>query len=354
MSGRVKVMKRMVEPNAMIVRGQLPQIRTKIPIGQQSELHISLMEFLKTLNYKYGTIKNEDDTVNEEESKPNGIGHPYKIKCAVGKAPPGLLTLINYFAIDKNIPMSDIERIVVSIYPPPKRTSDYENTIEPALMITRDRCIYFANSDELIHYKMIDASKVQQLFGMAMPPNAMNSIPEHIERGNGYHFIQTSAVALSIKYNDLSTFQIAVKDGKGTKNKSFEKRPLARYIVVIDFIMTSVCFKRSMKETVNVVADMADLKHDKPEGKMAKSMLEKLTGDSSILEEIPELVELDPESGEIMSSSSVNEIADEKIGDDNVENDEIEDVEEIIIPEEKKEITGYTNKELIDEVGDLL
>lgn len=283
MSRHSKPIKRAVEPNVLQVKSQLPELRTKILIGHKTDMHNELMDYLREVPYKYGTQPDDETT------RPNHIGKPFSVKCGVGKGPAGLLSLIDFFAVDRRIDLSEISTVKVTIFPPPLHSSTYENVIEPAQMIVGNRCIYYANSDELIHYKMIDAAKLQATLGMAIPRNASQSVPEHVERGYGYHMTQTSAVALSIKFSDTSSFKITIRDGKGSKEKSMDKKPLARYIVVIDYIMTNAVFRETMKKTAGIVGDIADSKPGTVQGNMAKAALKQLADeDEPLLVDVPE------------------------------------------------------------------
>lgn len=315
MAGRVKVMKKTVQPNVLQVKSQLPELRTRISIGHKTDTHNLLMDYLKTLPYKYGT--QEDD----EDSRPSHIGKPFNIKCAVGKGPPGLLGLIDFFVVDRRIDLSEISQVKVSVYPPPLKSSNYENTIEPALMLTRDRCFYVANSDQLLNYKMVDASKLQSMLGMAIPTNATQSIPEHVERGFGYHMSQTSAASLSLKYVDSNGFKTTIRDGKGSREKTIETRPLSRYIVVIDFIMTNSVFRETMKKTTGIVGDIAESKPDTAQGKMAKATLERMAES----ETDPLIIDVPPE--EVTGSKEVETL----YGEDDVEDVEMPQTDEALL-----------------------
>lgn len=268
MPPKIKMMKKMCIPEGEL-RRQIPRIRTKITVGQETEIHNKAREFVRDLKYTYGPIEDEFGVV----ITPSGIGKPYTIKCAVDKVPEGLRDLVDFFKVSEGIPSEELSRIVIYVYPPPRNPSSHENEIEAAKMITRDRVIYFVNSDEYISYKMLDPTKIQKILGMNVPANAINEIPEHAVRGNGYHLSQTSAVSLSVCFNDARTFQASIPNGRGSMLKSYTKLPDRRYVIVVDYILTPEQFKKTMKETAGVIGQVADQEPNSAKGAMAKKAL---------------------------------------------------------------------------------
>ena len=356
MSGRGKMVKRICEPDAMTVKAQLPQLRTKINVGQQTETHEKAREYVKNIEFKYGTQPGEDD------ERPSSIGKPYKILCSKDKIPSGLSMIVDFFQSDRRIPANEVSKVVITIYPPPKDPSSYENIIEAAQMITRDRFIYFINSDEFLHYRMIDATKLQAMLGMAVPSNAAQSIPEHVERGNGYHMSQTSAVALSLRFNNERSFQTNIRNGKGTVLKTYDKLPTLRYIIVIDFIMTNSVFRETMKKTANIVGDIADQKPNTVQGKMAQAAVQKMKEEAKEdLPVPPPLVQNEDDKTAAPSSSSVRSqnpksMLDKLREDSGAVLIEIPDSKSTEAASDKVEILEdeTKKKDLLKEVGDLL
>jgi hypothetical protein len=336
MAPKGKMMKRFIEPNAAVVRAQLPKLRTKINIGQQSEAHIQLMNFIDKQEFKYGPQPTDPE---DAHPRPEFIGKPMRFNCKPDTVPPELSLFTQYLIVDRRIPMEDISTIVITIYPEPKSISDFENVIDAPKMTVRDRFIYFAGSDDLVNYKMIDSSQIKDFFGMKMPPGSLEYIPEHVVRGNVYHFGSITSISLTVKFNNLNYFQISVKDGKGSRPKNIEKRVLARRVVMVDFLYTTPKFKEVMKSLVTQFDEEKEEKKGTVEGKMMEKAFEKLSTNP----EIDGLIEISEETG-LEADSKIS-------GDD-------EDVEDIPLPGEPvreytiEESTGYTDAELLDIAGD--
>jgi len=266
---RGRTVKKYVEPPQSFINTKLPEIRTKILIGHNSDIHNKLMEHVNKLPFKYGP-KNEDDS-----DRPEHVGQPYKIKCSKNNIPPGFSSLISYYIVDRDIPLEEISNIIITIYPPPKKSTSYENTIEPALLVTRDRFIYFAISDEMIEYKMIDPKKLQTMIGMAMPKNICPSISEYVERGYSYHMNQLSSVSMMIKCDDNQTFlKKAILNGH--RDETRKKFPFYRHIVVVDFIMENSIFKQSLTKLTGIISDVSE-NDNTVKGKMATKILDQVS-----------------------------------------------------------------------------
>ena len=202
--------------------------------------------------------------------------------------------------IFRSIPENEINACVITIYPPPKHSSDYINTIDPGLLLVRDRFVYFANSDEYIEYVMQNPDKIKGMFGIDLPKGMPTEINEHVIRGNAYHFSQTSAVGMSIRFDDKTGFKKTIKVGKGFQNKLFEKKLNARYVIVIDFMMNSETFKKSIKGGIQSIANTAEEHKGTHAGRIAEKALQRMKEDAQVQSEIgddedepaPELVQL--------------------------------------------------------------
>lgn len=285
---RVQKMKKMMMPNPDQLSEQIVSMRDKIFIGQKTDLHNEVVEWAKSIEYVYGTQEGED------VSRPSIVGKPYRAKFkSMASFPEKLRGLKDFLMINQSIPDEEIHAAVVTVFPPPKAPSGYENTIEPALMLARDRFVYVANSDDMFHYVMQNPDKIKEMFGMHVPKNMMKEIPEHAERGNAYHFNQTSAVSLSIKFGDESSFRKTIRNGRGWMEKSFEKRVKGRYIIVIDLLMNPDAFKASIKDTIGYIGDIAEEEKGTVKGNFARQTLQKIKDDMVKDEEdAPELVQV--------------------------------------------------------------
>lgn len=286
-------MKKMMMPNPDQLSEQIVSLRDKILVGQKTELHNEVVEWVKSIDYLYGTQE------GEEVSRPACVGKPYRAKFkSMTSFPDKLNRLKDFLMVNQGIPDEEIHAAVVTVFPPPNSNSSYENVIEPALMLVRDRFIYVANSDERFCYVMQNPDKIKELFGMDVPKNMISEIPEHAERGMAYHFNQTSAVSLSVKFNDMSSFEKQVKNGKGWITRSFDKRIKSRYIIVIDLMMNPAAFKASIKDTIGYIGDIAEEEGSGTvKGKFAMKTLQKLKEDMVKDEvpdedEVPDLVEI--------------------------------------------------------------
>jgi len=282
-----------IMPSQEQIGQQLESLRTKILVGQGSEIHNSAVEWVRNIDYKYGTQEGEDVT------RPSVVGKPYKAQVKrMDSFPPGLSKLKDFFLFDRQIPVNEIHAAIITVYPPPRESSSYENTIETALMVTRDRFIYVIGSDEMVEYTMQNPDQMSETFGMKVPKNAMREIPEHVERGYAYHMQQTSAVAMCWKFNDTNFFKKMTRNGKGFRETSFEKRVRGRYIVVIDFLMDAKRFKETIKETVGYISEIAEDEKGTAKGVMAQKALEKIKDEEEDVEDVeipdnvPQLVDI--------------------------------------------------------------
>ena len=279
----------MIRPSTRQIRSQLPQIRRKILIGQNSEIHKAAVAYANSLPYIYGT---RDDDV-----RPDHIGKINKEKYQLSDVPAELNPLVSFFIHSQRIPLNELKSVVISILPPPLLISDYENIIENAGLISRDRCLYFANSDVFMKYKMIDPEKLKSLAGLTMPSNGMEFIEERMERGYGYHLDADNAITLSLRFTNQKTFTESNCDGSRTV--SFDTKPLTRFVFIIDFIATSVAVKSRLNNAMQKIGDIAE--NDEGEkGQIASRILENVNSQRAELtakntpdeDDVPLLIEV--------------------------------------------------------------
>lgn len=241
-----------VMPSQEQIGKSLESLRTKILIGQGSEIHNDVVEWVRSIEYRYGT--QEGETV----SRPSIIGKPYKAQVKrMESFPAKLMKLKEFIMFDRQIPKDEIQAAVITVYPPPRDSSGYENIVESSLMVARNRFIYVIGSDELVEYSVQNPEELAKSMGMSSKTHGLMEIVEHVERGYAYHFDQASAVSINWKFNDLNFFRKTVKNGMGSREVSLEKRIKGRYILVVDLLMDSKKFKSTIKDTVSFIGDIS-------------------------------------------------------------------------------------------------
>lgn len=303
---RVSKKKMIQQPSYEQISHQLSNMRSRLLIGQGSTIHNLTMDWAKTLPFRYGTqdkkkknntniINHENNTDNNEEKvnsneysddsdseddedniRPSIVGEPYKIMCkSMDEFPPELKKMKMFCFLSKDIKEEDVNSALITVYPPPRESSRYENIIDSTTMMVKDRFIYYANSDEMVEYVMQSPDKLSEIFGTSIPKNIMTEVPEHINRGYLFHFDQASAMSLSIRFNDLNSFQKETTSRGGSRKTMLKKAIKARYIFVFDFLMKSADFKNRLKSTVEYIGGTAD--SDTGErGKIAKKAMESM------------------------------------------------------------------------------
>lgn len=282
---RVSKKKMIQQPSHEQIAHQLANMRSRLLVGQGSTIHNLTMDWAKTLPFKYGTqdkkktnddSDSEEDDDEEEQIRPSIVGEPYKIMCkTMAEFPPELKKMKMFCFLSKDIKEEDVNSVLITVIPPPRESSSYENTIDSATMMVKDRFIYYANSDEMVEYVMQSPDKLSEIFGASVPKNIMTEIPEHINRGYLYHFDQASAMSLSIKFNDLNSFQKASTNRGGSRKEMLKKAMKVRYIFVFDFLMKSADFKNRLKTTVEYIGGTANTDTTE-KGKLAKKAMESM------------------------------------------------------------------------------
>lgn len=306
-------MKQMIKPSHMEMQRRLNEFRTKGEVGQYNKFHLALREFVLNQTYE-DDDENDDDDETEGETKEEGECGDVDISSFIKKEKKSVkvtkkkplkmilkkrITILKkrdemgdvildeqgkpiYDRLDQEsrvwefigpsndikpisdfiyllekpakINISDIGSVVVKVYPPSSDVkSSRINEIEMSKATVSDRIIYLIDSDEYFEYKPIniDMNEIRQL-GMNIPGGKQELISfyDRVERGHFVHIKMANSVSTVIRYNDASAFSMEMPNGKGTVNRTFNKLPMRRYIVVFEFCFTS----KRWKEMSNMIS----------------------------------------------------------------------------------------------------
>ena len=315
--------------NQGAILSQLPQMRKRYKIGAKTEVHQNWWEYLTSRVYTYKD--SFEDSKGTKFKTPVKVGEPYNIALSlVGEgsskvinpsSPEFMRTLVNFLRISASVDMGEVSDINIAIQPPAKVPSSYVHEIPYAKMLTGHRFVVFIGSDEYIHYNMMDMTSVSQLVGFSAG-SGNYAVPEAVERAHAYYFDQMTAVSLALSYNDERFYSFHVKNGKGTKTDTGEKRPLTRYILVIDFKLTFNQVREKFMGHITTLKDMA--KKGGQQGEMAERGL---TGLKERLKEETG-IDIDESNTDAKKPSSITA----PVGKLSASMFEEEDVEDVVIP----------------------
>lgn len=251
----VKLEKRKVELDPSRIVSHLHNIRKKVILPQNDEIHQRLIQFIRNFRYEYITPKSDDLNSDQFISRNNiTIGKQMFMSIPVINSstldenfPEEVRNAVSYFKTDLQIKLEEINAVNVSVYPPAQKSSAYVSKISRMDIKVAYRVIIFLCSDEFIKYKMLNMKGSSDLFGLNLPDNW--EFPEYVERGTALCFNPLSGISLNISFNDESTCVIKRRERTHTRTKL----PRSRYIVVIDFEYTPDALRQQLRENVKLL-----------------------------------------------------------------------------------------------------
>ena len=275
---------------------QLGEMRRSILLGKGKDPNLSaLYNYLKGIEYEY--VERTVDDLENVFNTPILKGVPVTISVSleevngsiiVSRLCPDILSYyINFFRTSENIDMSNVENIVITIYPPAKVESSFMTEISPRGITVVHRFLLFCGSDEKVYYAMMNQKTLSEVTSMSTSQHVEEyDVPECCDRFHVKSFPQMMAISLKMRFNDEPNYEIREYNNRPKTNK---KLPRNRYAVVVDFMCKNSHVKSSFTSHMNALKKAVSSGGKSSE--VAKNKIKELN--KRIKEETGEDLELD-------------------------------------------------------------
>lgn len=270
----VKLQKKQITSDPSKIISHLHNLRTKVILPRNDDIHQKLIQLVRSLQYEYMTP--EPDDLNSAEMINRGkitIGKQLVMEIPIidssildERYPEEIRNIICFFKTNLELSFNNIRKVDVKIYPPAQKVSTYRTKIPRMAVTCACRVIIFLCSDELINYKIMNMKGSSELFGIGLPSSC--ELPEAVERGNAYCFNSLSGISFFVVFNDEETYVIRKRE----RTEARRKLPRSRYVVVIDYEYTAEATREQLKENVRMLKNSID-SESKEKQSMAKKVV---------------------------------------------------------------------------------
>lgn len=194
------------------------------------------------------------------------------------KIPPKLKELLDVCITKSSHDVSEISKVDITIYPPPKVSSGLSTTIQLSTMLSGPRFIVPINSDFKASYKLLDTSKITSFF--SLPGQEHIDLDEHIQREKVVKIKGENASWINFIFDDLDEFEIRKRDGKGERTHVIRTLPCKRYVILFDLYTKAELYKEKLTEASEIITSVqSDSKKKK------KNAIRRLAGKNQELKE---------------------------------------------------------------------